>query len=137
MVKGWGGVYEVSGGQILLDGVDLRDYDIEDLWREIGIIFQDFMRYEMTAAENIAIGRIEEVNNEFRIRSAAHKSLADHVIHQLPRRYDQVLGSRFEGSIELSGGQWQTIALGRAYLIDPQLWILDEPTASLNARPEH
>jgi ATP-binding cassette, subfamily B, bacterial len=130
-------LYDVSSGQILLDGVDLREYDIEDLWREIGVIFQDFMRYEMTAAENIAIGRIEEVNNEFRIRSAAHKSLADHVIHQLPRRYDQVLGSRFEGSIELSGGQWQKIALGRAYIRDAQLLILDEPTASLDARSEH
>jgi len=130
-------LYDVSSGQILLDGVDLREYDIEDLWREIGVIFQDFMRYEMTAAENIAIGKIEEVNNEFRIRSAAHKSLADHVIHQLPRRYDQVLGSRFEGSIELSGGQWQKIALGRAYIRDAQLLILDEPTASLDARSEH
>ena len=130
-------LYDVSSGQILLDGVDLREYDIEDLWREIGIIFQDFMRYEMTAAENIAIGRIEVVNNEFRIRSAARKSLADHVIHQLPRRYEQVLGSRFEGSIELSGGQWQKIALGRAYIRDAQLLILDEPTASLDARSEH
>ncbi len=130
-------LYDVSSGQILLDGVDLREYDIEDLWREIGVIFQDFMRYEMTAAENIAIGRIEEVNNEFRIRSAARKSLADHVIHQLPRRYGQVLGSRFEGSIELSGGQWQKIALGRAYIRDAQLLILDEPTASLDARSEH
>ena len=130
-------LYDVSGGQILLDGVDLREYDIEDLWREIGVIFQDFMRYEMTAAENIAIGKIAEVNNEFRIRSAARKSLADHVIHQLPRRYDQVLGSRFEGSIELSGGQWQKIALGRAYIRDAQLLILDEPTASLDARSEH
>ena len=130
-------LYDVSSGQILLDGVDLREYDIEDLWREIGVIFQDFMRYEMTAAENIAIGKIAEVNNEFRIRSAARKSLADHVIHQLPRRYDQVLGSRFEGSIELSGGQWQKIALGRAYIRDAQLLILDEPTASLDARSEH
>jgi ATP-binding cassette, subfamily B, bacterial len=130
-------LYDVSSGQILLDGVDLREYDIEDLWREIGVIFQDFMRYEMTATENIAIGRIEEVNNEFRIRSAARKSLADHVIHQLPRRYDQMLGSRFEGSIELSGGQWQKIALGRAYIRDAQLLILDEPTASLDARSEH
>jgi ATP-binding cassette subfamily B protein len=130
-------LYDVSSGQILLDGVDLREYDIEDLWREIGVIFQDFMRYEMTASENIAIGRIEELKNEFRIRSAARKSLADHVIHQLPRRYDQVLGSRFEGSIELSGGQWQKIALGRAYIRDAQLLILDEPTASLDAHSEH
>jgi ATP-binding cassette, subfamily B, bacterial len=130
-------LYDVTEGRILLDGVDIREYDIEDLWREIGVIFQDFMRYEMTAAENIAIGRIEELNNPFRIRSAALKSLADDVIHQLPKRYDQVLGTRFEGGIELSGGQWQKIALGRAYLRDAQLLILDEPTASLDARSEH
>lgn len=130
-------LYDVTGGQILLDGVDLREYDIEDLWREIGVIFQDFMRYEMTAGENIAIGRIEELNNSFRIRSAALKSLADEVIYNLPKHYDQVLGTRFEGGIELSGGQWQKIALGRAYLRDAQLLILDEPTASLDARSEH
>jgi ATP-binding cassette subfamily B protein len=130
-------LYDVTAGQILLDGVDLREYDIEDLWREIGVIFQDFMRYEMTASENIAIGRIEELNNSFRIRSAALKSLADDVIHGLPKRYDQVLGTRFEGGMDLSGGQWQKIALGRAYLRDAQLLILDEPTASLDARSEH
>jgi ATP-binding cassette, subfamily B, bacterial len=130
-------LYDVTEGQILLDGIDLREYDIEDLWREIGVIFQDFMRYEMTASENIAIGRIEELNNSFRIRSAAMKSLADDVIHHLPKRYDQVLGTRFEGGIDLSGGQWQKIALGRAYLRDAQLLILDEPTASLDARSEH
>jgi ATP-binding cassette, subfamily B, bacterial len=130
-------LYDVTEGRILLDGIDLREYDIEDLWREIGVIFQDFMRYEMTASENIAIGRIEELNNSFRIRSAALKSLADDVIHRLPKRYDQVLGTRFEGGIDLSGGQWQKIALGRAYLRDAQLLILDEPTASLDARSEH
>jgi ATP-binding cassette, subfamily B, bacterial len=130
-------LYDVTSGQILLDGVDLREYDIEDLWREIGVIFQDFMRYEMTAAENIAIGRIEEMNNSFRIRSAALKSLADEVIHGLPKRYDQILGSRFEGGLELSGGQWQKIALARAYLRDAQVLILDEPTAALDARSEH
>jgi ATP-binding cassette subfamily B protein len=129
-------LYDVTSGQILLDGVDIREYDTEDLWREIGVIFQDFMRYEMTASENIAIGRIEDASNMFRIRSAAMKSLAEDVIHQLPNKYDQVLGSRFEGSIELSGGQWQKIALGRAYLRDAQLLILDEPTASLDARSE-
>ncbi|HTZ46107.1 MAG TPA: ABC transporter ATP-binding protein [Verrucomicrobiae bacterium] len=130
-------LYDVTGGQILLDGIDLREYDIEDLWREIGVIFQDFMRYEMTAAQNIGIGRVEEMANSFRIRSAAMKSLADEVIHQLPNRYDQILGTRFEGGIDLSGGQWQKIALGRAYLRDAQVLILDEPTASLDAKSEH
>jgi ATP-binding cassette subfamily B protein len=91
----------------------------------------------MSASDNIAIGRIEESNNPFRIRSAALKSLADEVIHQLPKRYDQVLGCRFEGGIELSGGQWQKMALARAYLRDAQVLILDEPTAALDARSEH
>jgi ATP-binding cassette subfamily B protein len=130
-------LYDVTSGQILLDGVDIREYDIEDLWKEVGVIFQDFMRYDMTASENIAIGRIEELNNPFRIRAAAMKSLADEVIHQLPQKYDQVLGCRFEGGQELSGGQWQKIALGRAYLRDAQVLILDEPTAALDARSEH
>ena len=130
-------LYDVTSGQILLDGVDIREYDIEDLWKEIGVIFQDFMRYEMTAAENIAIGRIEERDNTFRIRSAAAKSLAEEVIGRLPKRYEQLLGCRFDGGVDLSGGEWQKMALGRAYLREAQLLILDEPTASLDARSEH
>jgi ATP-binding cassette subfamily B protein len=130
-------LYDVTSGQILLDGVDIRDYDLDDLWKEIGVIFQDFMRYEMTSSENIAIGRIEERNNPLRIRAAAMKSLAEEVIWQLPKRYDQLLGSRFKGGVDLSGGEWQRMALARAYLRDAQLLILDEPTASLDARSEH
>jgi ATP-binding cassette subfamily B protein len=130
-------LYDVSSGQILLDGVDIRDYDLDDLWKEIGVIFQDFVRYEMTSSENIAIGRIEERNNPLRIRAAALKSLAEEVIWQLPKRYDQLLGSRFKGGVDLSGGEWQRMALARAYLRDAQLLILDEPTASLDARSEH
>ena len=130
-------LYDVTSGQILLDGVDIREYDLDDLWKEIGVIFQDFMRYEMTSSENIAIGRIEERNNQFRIRAAAMKSLAEEVIKQLPKRYDQLLGSRFKGGVDLSGGEWQRMALARAYLRDAQLLILDEPTASLDARSEH
>lgn len=129
-------LYDVTSGQILLDGVDIRDYDLDDLWREIGVIFQDFMRYEMTASENIAIGRIEERNNTFRIRAAALKSLADGVIHRLPNQYDQVLGCRFEGGTDLSGGEWQKMALARAYLREAQILVLDEPTAALDAKSE-
>jgi ATP-binding cassette, subfamily B, bacterial len=129
-------MYDPTAGQILLDGVDLREYSLDDLWKEIGVIFQDFMRYEMTASDNIAIGQIEERNNAFRIRSAALKSLADGLIRKLPRHYEQILGCRFEGGVDLSGGEWQKIALARAYLRDAQLLILDEPTASLDARSE-
>jgi ATP-binding cassette, subfamily B, bacterial len=130
-------LYDPTEGQILLDGVDLRDYNLEDLWREIGVIFQDFVHYEMTASENIGVGKIEEAHNTFRIRSAAMKTLAEKVIHKLPKGYDQVLGCRFEGSVDLSGGEWQKIALARAYLRDAQLLVLDEPTAALDARAEN
>ena len=130
-------LYDPTSGQILLDGVDLRDYELDDLRKEIGVIFQDFTRYEMTASENIAVGQIEERNNQFRIRSAANKSLAEKAIRKLPKGYDQTLGSRFEGAVDLSGGEWQKMALARAYLRDAQVLILDEPTAALDARSEH
>jgi ATP-binding cassette subfamily B protein len=129
-------LYDPGDGQILLDGVDLREYDLEDLYREIGVIFQDFMRYEMTARENIAIGRIEELAHLPLVQQAARKSLADGVIAKLPAGYEQMLGRRFETGVDLSGGEWQKVALARAYLRDAQLLILDEPTAALDARSE-
>jgi ATP-binding cassette subfamily B protein len=130
-------LYDPTSGRILLDGVDLRDYNLEDLHREIGVIFQDFMRYEMTARENIATGKIEDAAQDARILAAARKSLADEVIRKLPTGYDQMLGRRFEGGVDLSGGEWQKVALARAYLRDAQLLVLDEPTASLDARSEY
>jgi ATP-binding cassette subfamily B protein len=134
-------LYDVTEGQILLDGVDLRDYSIEDLHHEIGVIFQDFMRYEMTARENIVVGRVDGNVSPESIRSAcieeaARKSQASQVIRKLPERYDQMLGRRFEGGVDLSAGEWQRIALARAYLRDAQLLILDEPTAALDAKSE-
>jgi ATP-binding cassette subfamily B protein len=129
-------LYDPTEGQILLDGVDLRDYDLEDLHREIGVIFQDFMRYEMTARENIAIGRIDQIDNLDLVKRAAQKSMADLTIGRLSLGYDQILGRRFERGVDLSGGEWQKVALARAYLRDAQLLILDEPTAALDARSE-
>ncbi len=129
-------LYDPTGGRILLDGIDLREYSIEDLHREIGVIFQDFMRYEMSARQNIAVGRIDSAGDAD-IRRAAQKSLADELIGRLPQGYDQLLGRRFEGGVDLSGGEWQKVALARAYLRDAQLLILDEPTASLDARSEY
>ena len=129
-------LYDPTEGQILLDGVDLREYDLEDLHREMGVIFQDFMRYEMTARENVAVGRIEEIDNLDLLQTASRKSLADGVIDRLPRGYEQMLGRRFDEGVDLSGGEWQKIALARAYLRDAQLLILDEPTAALDARSE-
>jgi len=130
-------LYDPTEGQIFLDGVDLRDYNIEDLYREIGVIFQDFMRYEMTARENIAIGRIEDLDDTGRIMEAAEKSLADEVIAKLPGGYEQILGRRFHDGVDLSGGEWQRLALARAYLRNAQVLILDEPTAALDARSEY
>jgi ATP-binding cassette subfamily B protein len=130
-------LYDPTEGSILLDGVDLREYDLEDYASQIAVIFQDFMRYDMTARENIAIGRISESENEPQILTAAKKSLADTVINKLEGGYDQMLGRRFDAGVDLSGGEWQKVALARAYLRDAQILILDEPTASLDARSEH
>jgi ATP-binding cassette subfamily B protein len=130
-------LYDPTEGQILLDGIDLREYDLEDLYREIGVIFQDFMRYEMTARENIAVGKIEEVMDLPMLKAAAQKSMADEVIARLPAGFEQMLGRRFEGGVDLSGGEWQKLALARAYLRNSQLLILDEPTAALDARSEY
>jgi ATP-binding cassette subfamily B protein len=130
-------LYDPTQGEILLDGVDLREYDLEDLYRETGVIFQDFMRYEMTARENIAVGKIEDLNDLPALKVAAKKSLADEVIGRLSGGFDQMLGRRFEGGVDLSGGEWQKLALARAYLRDAQLLVLDEPTAALDARSEY
>jgi ATP-binding cassette subfamily B protein len=129
-------LYDPTEGQILLDGIDLREYDLEDLHREVGVIFQDFMRYEMTARENVAVGRVEKIDNLESLKTASHKSMADAVIERLPQGYDQILGRRFEQGVDLSGGEWQKVALARAYLRDAQILILDEPTAALDARSE-
>lgn len=129
-------LYDPTQGQILIDGVDLREYDMEDLCHEIGVIFQDFMRYEMTARDNIAVGRIEQRDRLDRIAEAARMSLADEVIARLPGGMEQQLGRRFDGGVDLSGGEWQRMALARAYLRDAQLLILDEPTSALDARSE-
>ena len=129
-------LYDPTDGEILVDGVDLREYDLEDLCHETGVIFQDFMRYEMTARDNIAVGRIEEREDIERISAAARMSLADEVIAKLPEGMNQQLGRRFDGGVDLSGGEWQRMALARAYLRDAQLLILDEPTSALDPRSE-
>jgi ATP-binding cassette, subfamily B, bacterial len=130
-------LYDPIEGQVLLDGIDLREYDLEDLYREIGVIFQDYMRYEMTARENIAVGRIEQIDKIDLLQRSAQKSMADDVIAKLASGYDQMLGRRFEGGVDLSGGEWQKVALARAYLRDAQVLILDEPTSALDARSEY
>ncbi|MEO8669692.1 MAG: ABC transporter ATP-binding protein [Tahibacter sp.] len=137
LVKLLARLYEPDEGRILLDGHDLRDYDLAALRANVGVIFQDFVRYHLTAAENIAVGRIDARADRPRIERAAERSLADEVIAKLPKRYDQIIGKRFRSGVDLSGGEWQKIAIARAYMRDAQLLILDEPTAALDARSEY
>ncbi|HYW51641.1 MAG TPA: ABC transporter ATP-binding protein [Gemmatimonadaceae bacterium] len=130
-------LYDPDEGRILVDGHDMREYDLEQLRANIGVIFQDFVRYNMSAGENISVGRIEARDDAARIEAAAARSLASEVIERLPKRYDQQLGRRFRKGVDLSGGEWQKIAIARAYMRDAQLLILDEPTAALDARAEY
>ncbi len=137
LVKLLARLYDPTEGRILLDGIDLREYDVMDLRRNTGIIFQDFLRYQMSFAQNISVGNIDEKENRALIEQAAEKSLANLLVKKLPEQYDQALGRRFNNGIELSGGEWQKVALARAYMKDAQLLILDEPTSALDARAEY
>ena len=137
LVKLLARLYDPDEGKILLDGVDLREYDLESMRRNIGVIFQDFVRYEFILKENIGVSQVDALGDEARIREAARRSLADSVAARLEKGYDQMLGHRFDGGVELSGGEWQKVALGRAYMREAQVLILDEPTASLDARAEY
>ncbi len=137
LVKLLARLYDPDEGRILLDGVDLREYDVDSLRRNVGVIFQDFVRYDFALKENIAVGNIARIEDDPAIRAAAERSLADSVAQRLAGQYDQMLGKRFEGGVDLSGGEWQKVALARAYMRDAQLLILDEPTAALDARAEY
>src|SRR5688500_2471114 len=162
-------LYDPSEGRILLDGIDLRDYDLASLRRAIGVIFQDFVRFDMRFDENIGVGEISTAQDYLdaslaaheaaagddarpsrrngapaspapevpgALRTAAEQSLATSLLPRLPGGYRQMLGRRFEGGVDLSGGEWQKIALARAYMRRAQILILDEPTAALDARAE-
>jgi len=129
-------LYDPDEGRILLDGHDLREYDLDELRGNMGVIFQDFVRYNFTASDNIAVGKIAARDDHARIERAAMQSQADEVIARLPAGYRQMIGKRFKNGVELSGGEWQKIAIARAYMRDAQVLILDEPTAALDARSE-
>lgn len=130
-------LYDPNEGRILLDGYDLKEYNPAELREAIGVIFQDFVRYQMNASTNIAVGKIEEKDNRLRVDDAAYRGMADQVISKLPQGYEQMIGRRFAEGVNLSGGEWQKIAISRAYMRDAQLLVLDEPTAALDARAEY
>ena len=129
-------LYDPDEGRILLDGHDLREYDLGALRGNMGVIFQDFVRYNLSAGDNIAVGKIEARDDSIRIEQAAIRSQADEVIARLPAGYQQMIGKRFRNGVELSGGEWQKVAISRAYIREAQVLILDEPTAALDARSE-
>lgn len=137
LVKLLARLYEPTEGRILVDGIDIREIELDSLRQNIGIIFQDYIKFQLKVSENIAIGNIDDLQNPDLIKDAAVKSLADQVVDELPDQYEQLLGKRFESGVELSGGQWQKVALARAYMRRAQLLILDEPTSALDARAEH
>lgn len=129
-------LYDPSEGRITIDGVDLKDMAPRDIHAHLGVIFQDFIRYSFTARDNIGVGRIEDKDDQGRIDEAAEQSLADAVIAKLPKGYDQQLGRLFKQGRDLSGGEWQKVAIARSYMRDSELIILDEPTAALDAKAE-
>ncbi|MDT0649744.1 ABC transporter ATP-binding protein [Autumnicola edwardsiae] len=128
--------YEPTEGEILLDGIPVKQYKQSDYQQYFGVIFQDFVKFELTLRENIAMGEIQEIGDQLRIDGAAEKSLAREVVSELPLGYNQQLGKRFKNGKDLSGGQWQKIAIARAYMKDAGVLILDEPTSALDARAE-
>tara|TARA_R110002033_G_scaffold49984_1_gene96944 strand:+ start:9893 stop:11728 length:1836 start_codon:yes stop_codon:yes gene_type:complete len=128
--------YEPTSGEILLDGININRFNIAEYQEYFGVIFQDFFRYEFTVKENIAIGNINELDNQAKIEKAAELSLASEVVSELKQGYNQQLGKRFSSGQELSGGQWQKVALARAYMKSAEVMVLDEPTSALDARAE-
>jgi ATP-binding cassette subfamily B protein len=130
-------LYEPDEGQVLVDGRDVREYDPAELRAQIGVIFQDYATYQLTARENIGVGRLARLEDTDAIEDAARKSGAAPVIEALPEAYDTVLGKWFDGGHQLSGGEWQKVALSRAFIRDAQILILDEPTSALDAQAEY
>jgi len=137
LAKLLGQLYVPTAGQILWDGVDTATLDTEELRTHIGVIFQDFVRYQLSARENIGFGRADRIDDLRAVRFAAEQVGADRFLQALPAGYETGLGKQYQGGLDLSGGQWQRVALARAFFRDASLLVLDEPTASMDARSEH
>ena len=129
-------LYDPVGGRILLDGVDLKEYDVDDLRQAFGVVLQDFVHYHLTARENIGFGQVDWMADEERVLEAAERGQAAELIARLPQGLDTMLGREFPEGIELSGGEWQKVAIARGFMRDAEALILDEPTAALDARSE-
>ncbi|MGO1052941.1 ABC transporter ATP-binding protein [Crossiella sp. CA198] len=129
-------LYEPTGGEILIDGVPIQEYDLTDLRRNLGVIFQDYIRYELSVRHNIGFGAVEHLDDTSRVRAAAEASGAESIVDTLPDGYDAMLGRHFEHGSQLSGGQWQKVALARAFMRGAPVVVLDEPTASIDAEAE-
>jgi ATP-binding cassette subfamily B protein len=137
VVKLLGRLYDPTEGQILIDGVDIRDYDPRELREQFGTMFQDYVTYQLTVMENIGVGNVDEYDDLVAVEAAAKRGGADTLIESLPEGYETMLGKWFESGQQLSGGEWQRIALSRAFMRDAQILILDEPTSALDAEAEH
>jgi ATP-binding cassette subfamily B protein len=130
-------LYDPTEGRILLDGIDIREFDPDELRKVIGAMFQDFVAYQATASENVGLGDLPDLENQDAIVRAARKGGADELISGLPYGYDSPLGKWFDQGVNLSGGEWQKVALSRAFMRDAKILVLDEPTSALDAQAEY
>ena len=130
-------LYDPTKGRVLLDGKDLRDYDLPDFRSSVSVVFQDFFRYDISAADNVGLGRVEAIGERPLVEAAAQQAGADDIIAGLPKGYETILGKTFDEGVDLSGGEWQHLAIARAFMSDAQLLILDEPTAAVDALREN
>lgn len=137
LVKLLSRLYDPVEGEIRFDGHDLREYDLGEVRRDVAVVFQDFFRYDLSAADNVGFGEVRALDDRDRIQAAAKQAGAHDIIEALPKGYDTVLGRTFDEGVDLSGGEWQHLAISRAFLSDAQVLILDEPTAALDAFREH
>ncbi len=130
-------LYDPSAGRILIDGIDIREFDPKELRAQIGAMFQDYVTYQATASENIGLGNVPDINERDRIEFAGKQAGADELISNLPEGYDTALGKWFDHGVNLSGGEWQKVALARAFMRDAKILLLDEPTSALDAQAEY